>query len=120
MLTSNALSNQFLEREWFELARRANWSVSKLAKFCNVSVRTLERHFVEETGMTPKRWLVEQRHAEAANQMRAGATVKETAWKAGYRHASTFTREFHKYLKRCAVVPRPTATVIPKRRAGVA
>jgi transcriptional regulator GlxA family with amidase domain len=32
---------------WLELAIQANWSVGKLAKFCGVSPRTLERYFVK-------------------------------------------------------------------------
>jgi AraC-like DNA-binding protein len=81
-----------------ELARQAKWSVTRLAKSSGVSVRTLERHFRETYGETPKAWLVEQRHKQALKLLRAGASVKEAAARIGYRHATTFAREFKKFF----------------------
>jgi transcriptional regulator GlxA family with amidase domain len=36
--------------DWPELERAVNWSVAALAKQCDVSLRTLERHFTKEFG----------------------------------------------------------------------
>ena len=42
---------KYLEaQEWLKLARCAEWSVGKLAKLCNVSVRGLELHFLKQNG----------------------------------------------------------------------
>jgi AraC-like DNA-binding protein len=89
------------DQDWLELAREANWSVSKLAKRCNVSLRTLERHFLKTTGKTPKAWLVEYRQKQAVKFLDNGSSVKETASLVGYRHATTFAREFKKLSGQC-------------------
>jgi transcriptional regulator GlxA family with amidase domain len=52
-------------QNWQELAQKVNWSVSALAKKCNISVRTLQRHSFKKTGKIPKTWLAEQRHSRA-------------------------------------------------------
>lgn len=41
------------------------WRVDELARRAGMSVRTFERHFVQATGDTPKRWIVSQRLAMA-------------------------------------------------------
>jgi AraC-like DNA-binding protein len=84
-------------QNWVEVAREANWS----AKRCNVSVRTLERYFLKQKGKTPKAWLAETRRQLAVELLRKGTSVKETASLAGYRHASTFAREFKKSTGQC-------------------
>jgi transcriptional regulator GlxA family with amidase domain len=37
-------------QDWLKLAKQANWSVSKLAKLCQVSTNTLRRHFLASMG----------------------------------------------------------------------
>jgi transcriptional regulator GlxA family with amidase domain len=87
-------------QNWQKLAQEANWSVSKTAKLCGVSVRTLERHFFVEMGKTPKTWLVEQRQKQAMELLRNGCSVKETASQLGYQYAQHFSREFKWYWGR--------------------
>jgi AraC-like DNA-binding protein len=48
-------------------------------------------------GQSPKKWLTEQRQKRAVKFMHDGNSVKETADHIGYKHTSTFTREFKKY-----------------------
>ena len=88
-------------QDWLELAREVNWSVSKLAKRCNISLRTLERHILKTKGKTPKAWLAEYRKKQAIDFLDDGLSVKETASLVGYRHASTFAREFKKTSGQC-------------------
>jgi AraC-like DNA-binding protein len=80
-----------------ELASEANWSVANLAELCDVSVRTLERHFISKTGKSPKRWLSEQRQNEAKAHLAHGASVKETAARLGYKHPQHFSRQFKQF-----------------------
>ena len=89
-------------RDWLALAKQANWSVTKLARLCNISVRTLERHFVKAMGKSPKTWLLEQRQRQAGELLREnGRSVKEIASKLGYKQAHHFSLEFKRYWGVC-------------------
>ena len=76
---------------------KAGWSVANLAKQCGVSVRTLERYFLESKGRKPKAWLNERRQQQAMKMLLQSYSVKETARRLGYSWASTFCREFRKH-----------------------
>lgn len=82
---------------WEELAEQASWSVMRFARVCAVSVRTLERYFLEHKGKCPKVWLNEKRQRKAVQLLHKGYSVKETANRLGYRWESTFSREFKKH-----------------------
>ena len=84
-------------QKWPELASEANWSTGALASNTRVSVRTLERFFNEQMGKSPTMWLSEQRQRRAMELLREGFSVKEVASRIGYRHSSTFSREFKKH-----------------------
>jgi AraC-like DNA-binding protein len=84
------------EQEWLKLAQQAGWSVCKLAKLCNVSMRGLELHFHRQMGMPPKTWLMEQRQQCAVEFLRDGSLVKEVAAQLAYKHPNHFSREFSK------------------------
>lgn len=84
---------QYVEN-WLELAEKANWSVSALAKSCGVSPRTLERHFRIKMKISPKSWLAEERQKRALVFLNCGYSVKETALQLGYRHPHHFSRGF--------------------------
>jgi AraC-like DNA-binding protein len=90
-----------IEQHWLRLAEQANWSVKKLAKLNNTSIRSLERRFLKMFAKTPKAWLTKKRHNKAAKLMCAGHLVKETSAQIGYRHTTTFAREFKKYSGQC-------------------
>ncbi len=62
-----------------------------------VSVRQLQRHFLEQMGRTPKVWLNEQRMIAARKLLQEGSPVKAAASQLGFKQASHFCREF----KRC-------------------
>lgn len=84
-------------QNWHSLVKQSNWSVTKLAKLCDVSVRTLERHFLKNIGKTPKAWLNEQRQKQAVEMLQAGSSIKEIASQLGYRYAHHFSREFKEH-----------------------
>jgi transcriptional regulator GlxA family with amidase domain len=83
-------------QDWVTVAKQTNWSVTNLAKFCGVSARTLERYFKNWVGKTPKEWLAHQRYLEIQERRRKGLSMKQTAHAVGYKHSSTFSREFKK------------------------
>ena len=89
------------EQEWLKLAQQAEWSVSKLAKLSDVSVRGLELHFHKKMGRTPKKWLVEQRQKQGEQMMRDGPLVKQVALQLAYKQANHFSREFKKLWGHC-------------------
>ncbi|HEX3626282.1 MAG TPA: helix-turn-helix transcriptional regulator [Verrucomicrobiae bacterium] len=84
-------------KDWQRLVRQANWSASLLAKATGVSVRALERHFVENFGRSPKAWLMEQRRLLAIDLLQKGCSVKEAAHLLGYSHPQHFSRDFRHY-----------------------
>jgi AraC family transcriptional activator FtrA len=88
-------------QDWQARARQTEWSVAELAKRCNVSVRTLERHFVKEMGKSPKTWMMEQRQQQAAEPLQAGSSVKETASNLGYKHSTHLSRDFKEHWGIC-------------------
>jgi transcriptional regulator GlxA family with amidase domain len=81
-------------QNWPELAEGANWSASALAKKCCVSLRTLERHFVNQTGKSPKAWLNEERVRRATELLQDDSRVKEVATRLGFTNQQHFSREF--------------------------
>ncbi len=59
-----------------------------------VSVRQLQRYFLDEIGRTPKAWLNEQRMIAARKLLFEGQSVKAVAIQLGFKQASHFCREF--------------------------
>lgn len=86
----------FTEEEWLELAKQASWSASQLANGCNVTVRTLHRHFSKGVGKSLKAWLGEHRERLGDELLRNGASVKETATYLGYKQPNNFARHYKK------------------------
>lgn len=88
-----------LIQNWEGLAEEAGWSVASMAKRCGVSVRTIERYFLQRKGRSPKEWINEKRQQRALKLLLASYSVKETANHLGYTYPSTFSREFAKYWR---------------------
>jgi AraC-like DNA-binding protein len=97
---------------WPDLAIQSNWSVANLAKLCNVSERTLHRHFLKLTGRSARPWLAEQRQSRALELLRNGSSIKETASVLGYRQPSNFTRQFKKHWGACPSLQVPLISQI--------
>jgi AraC-like DNA-binding protein len=103
------MNNSRLDRikNWAELARQANWSVSALANLCGVSRDTLRLHFQKHMGESPGVWLAEQRQHQAIELLRDGSSIKETASSLGYKQQTNFTRKFKQFWGTCPSMPPP-------------
>lgn len=84
-----------------------------LARRFGVSVRTLERGFLRETGMSLGRWRRQARFQRALQLLGAGGSVKQAAVEAGYRSPSAFIAAF-----RSALRMTPARYFSPVRRAN--
>jgi AraC family transcriptional activator of mtrCDE len=96
---------------WAELARQAKWSVTALAKLCEVSKDTLQRHLHQHTGQAAGHWLAELRQHQAIELLRDGSNIQETSICLGYKHQTNFTRAFKAYWGVC---PKQHRLVPPK------
>lgn len=67
---------------------------SEVARRFGFSVRTLERRFAAETGMTFGQWRRHARFLQALKLLAEGRAVKSVARDAGYRSASAFVASF--------------------------
>ena len=67
-----------------------------LARAVGVPVRSLERRFQAETGMTLGRWRQQRNLLRGLEQVAAGATTTAAAVAAGYRSPSAFIAAFRK------------------------
>jgi AraC-like DNA-binding protein len=70
-----------------------------LAKRFGVGVRTLERGFAAETGLSLGRWCRQARLLHALRSLGGGASVKQAAFEAGYRSPSAFVAAFRATFK---------------------
>ena len=80
--------------EYISATPGAAHSHHQLARRFNLSVRTLERAFLDETGLTLGRWRRQVRLLHAVRRLGAGAAVKVAAADAGYASASAFIAAF--------------------------
>jgi transcriptional regulator GlxA family with amidase domain len=71
-----------------------NWSVAELAARAHLAERTFVRHFADEAGTTPHRWMTEWRIDRASALLEQGASVSEAATAAGYASVITFRQRF--------------------------
>jgi AraC-like DNA-binding protein len=86
---------------WQKIAKDVGWTVENLAKECGVSIRTLEMHFQQTFGTTPKAWLTEQRQKQAICLLQDGLRVKEVAAQLDYKYTPHFSRDFKKHWGYC-------------------
>lgn len=70
-----------------------------LARRFGMSVRSLERGFVRETGLSFVRWRTQARVLQALRRLGAGAAVKVAAGDAGYQTPSAFIAAFRASFK---------------------
>jgi len=92
--------NERLRRLAEHLAQRPRDRASHaaLARQFGVGVRTLERGFTAETGLSLGQWRRQARFMHALRQLGAGASVKRVAVEAGYRTPSAFIAAFRASL----------------------
>ncbi len=73
-------------------------SVEKLAESVHTSVRTVERMFQAETGMTLRQWRIRNRMEAAAILLRSNASPGAVAHRVGYTNANAFRRVFKSHF----------------------
>lgn len=71
-------------------------STPALARAVGIGVRTLERRFRAETGMSLGRWRQQRMLLRGLERLAGGASVKDAAKTAGYRSPSAFIAAFRK------------------------
>lgn len=83
------------------LAGRSSYRLSHaaIARRFAIGVRTLERGFIDETGLSLGQWRRNARFMDALRQLGAGASVKHAATEAGYRTPSAFVAAFRASFK---------------------
>jgi AraC-like DNA-binding protein len=74
--------------------------IAKLAKKAGASLRTLERCFLDETGVSIGEWRRRVRLFHALHALEAGASVTEVAFDVGYANVSAFSQAFRRQFGR--------------------
>lgn len=91
---NTAVSSDNSELSWESLAFSCNFRISKLAQVCQVSVRTLQRHFRKHYDLTLREWLRAVRLEKSRVMLPEAGCVKTVAYELGYKQPSHFTRDF--------------------------
>ena len=91
-LPADPRARAFAERLLADPGARA--SLARMAKGAGASLRTLQRGFLAETGLSLDAWRGRARMQQAVVSLSAGAPVTEAALDAGYRSASAFIAAF--------------------------
>ena len=81
-------------RTWATLAAEAEFRADRLAMLCGVSLRTLQRHFRNQYGLTVKEWIRTVRLEQARTRLMLGEGVKQVAFDLNYKQLSHFSRAF--------------------------
>ena len=81
--------------EWVRANPRLPHALPAMARRVGMSPRTLQRHFREATGLSPKQWLVRERVALAKEALEAtNAPLWKVAESAGFGAEESFRRHF--------------------------
>jgi len=86
--------------------------ISDLVRGSGASVRTMERLFLKETGMTFGRWLTQARALHALERLAAGDSVTMAGFAVGYNSTSAFIAMFKR------VIGTTPGTYFSQRRAS--
>ena len=89
-------------------------TIPALAASVHVSVRTLERQFARETGVTPRAWLRRARLMRAAMALTVGTTVTDAGLENGYTSTSAFICAYRSLFN---VTPGKAANASTRSRA---
>lgn len=83
--------------DWARWGAKAGYKAKVLAEIRKVSLRQLERYFIDYFGRPPQDWLDELRLAKAAALLVEGHRIKEVALRLGFDNASNFSRKFARF-----------------------
>lgn len=75
-----------------------DWSADQMARLVNMSRASFFKHFVDASGQSPARFLLQLRMNLAARHLRNGESVTRAAEKVGYQSPAAFTRAFLKVI----------------------
>ncbi|WAL95724.1 GlxA family transcriptional regulator [Streptomyces sp. Je 1-369] len=90
-----SMSTTSAARAWAEDHLAAPLTLGELAAQASMSVRTFNRRFREETGLTPMRWLTQRRVDRARELLEAtDHTVDRVATEAGFGTATSLRQHF--------------------------
>jgi AraC-like DNA-binding protein len=81
---------------WEQVASKANYSASGMAKICGVSLRTLQRHFRAHHGLSMREWLKELQMATGMEDVHAGAPLRKATREPRVIQLPYFSREPHR------------------------
>jgi AraC-like DNA-binding protein len=90
----SAASEAAFANTWETIALQCQFRVHRIAEFCHVSTRTLQRHFRRNYDTTISHWLREVRLEKARRMLREADCIKAVAFDLGYKQPSHFTRDF--------------------------
>ncbi len=83
---------------WEKIAGEVSYNSRNLAEACDVSIRTLERHFHRHFNTSPEKWLHTLRLTVAEKLIvQTNLQVKEIACALGFAQASQFSKEFKRH-----------------------
>ena len=85
--------------EWALQRLHEPLSLETLAARSYMSVRTFTRRFQKATGISPGRWLIEQRVRAALPLLESHEPVETVAAKVGFGSAATFRHHFHAIMR---------------------
>jgi transcriptional regulator GlxA family with amidase domain len=86
-------------REWVLARLEEPLTLRAMADHARMSVRTFTRHFREETGVSPARWLIQQRTDQARRLLETtDLGVDQIARRAGFGTAAALRQQFHQAI----------------------
>jgi AraC-like DNA-binding protein len=77
-----------------------HFTTSELARLAGMSLSTFKREFTRHFGVSPGKWLREQRMARAVAMLSQNRSVSEVAFELGYSDAAAFSRAFKQTTNR--------------------
>lgn len=82
---------------WEQIAEEAHFLPSRMAAICPVSLRQMERFFVEHFGKTPTAWILELRCSRAKALIAQGYSTKAAAAELKFADESHFCHVFKRF-----------------------
>lgn len=83
-------------RELLDSGAADQWRLQDIARHCNMSAATLQRHFQQTFGMGVFEYQRQRRLRQAYLALQNGMAVAEAAWLAGYAHPANFSVAFRR------------------------
>ena len=121
--SASAASEAAFANSWETIASQCDYRVHRIAEFCHVSTRTLQRHFRRNYDTTISHWLREVRLEKARTMLRDAPCIKAVAFDLGYKQPSHFTRDFKQRFgvppKMWVLETRVELPLTPRRAAPV-